>query len=137
MTKSGILVAGLAVYGLSLLGGPAAAEDMALTVPNDGDPVVVYTNRFKPEHFEAGKKLVIEGFSKAMADHGKDRLTFFLVHEDASEVVTVSIFLNGTDVDRWHDAMGRQEVVKKLNPLRRQPLILQEFEFEELHVVDP
>ena len=32
--------------------------------------------------------------------------------------------------------MARQEVLEKLAPLRRQPLILQELQLENIHVVD-
>lgn len=67
--------------------------------------------------------------------HGGDRITFFLVDENASEIVAVSIFVNGSSVQEWQDAMARQEVLAAIEPLRREPLSLQEFRFDTLHLV--
>jgi hypothetical protein len=133
-TRFGIATGLLLLVSSSFL-APATAQE-SLPAPQAGDPVVVYVHKFKPADFEAGKKLVIEGFSKAIGDHGENRLTFFLADEDASEVIAVSVFTNGASVDKWHDAMARQEVLEKLLPLRRQPLILQELQLENIHVVD-
>lgn len=135
----GIRFATVAAGGLLLLSlnfsGTSVAQE-TLSAPQVGDPVVVYVHKFKPADFEAGKKLVIDGFGKAMNEHGQGRLTFFLTDEDASEVFAISIFTNGSSVENWHDAMARQEVLKELAPLRRQELILQEFRLENTHVVD-
>jgi hypothetical protein len=129
------LAAGAALLLLTSLSGPAKAQE-TLSAPRAGDPVVVYVHKFKPANFEEGKKLVIEGFGEAMTTHGGDRLTFFLTDDDASEVITVSIFTNGSSVEKWHDAMSRHEVLEKLAPLRRQPLILQELRLDNVHVVE-
>lgn len=130
------VAAGLFFLVAPLLHGGASAQEPPMPVPALGDRVVVYTHKFKPDDFEAGQNLVIEGFGEAMTEHGDDRLTFFLVDEATSEVVTVSLFVNGSSVERWHDAMARHEVLDKLAGLRRQPLILQEFELEGIHVVE-
>lgn len=133
--KATFVAAGMLLLAASGSSGAAMAQD-TLPAPQAGDPVVVYTHKFKPADFEAGKKLVIEGFGDAMAEHGEDRLTFFLSDEDASEVIAVSIFPNGASVEKWHDAMARHEVLEKLAPMRRQPLILQEVQLENVHVVE-
>lgn len=133
-SRLGMIAAGWLLLLSPSLCGSAMAQD-ALPAPQAGDPVVVYVHKFKPADFEAGKKLVIEGFSEAMDTHGEDRLTFFLADQDASEVVVMSIFTDGSSVDEWHDAMARHEVLEKLAPLRRQPLILQELQLEDIHVV--
>lgn len=134
MIRSGLVALGLMVLGVSTLNDQASAAE--IEAPEVGDPVVVYTHKFKPSEFEAGKKLVIEGFSEAMRDHGEERLTFFMVDQDASEVVAVSIFKNNASVEKWHDAVTRLKVLEDLEALRRQPLILQEFRLEKIHVVD-
>jgi hypothetical protein len=134
-TRFGMLAAGLLVLVSSSFLGPAKAQD-TLPAPKAGDPVVIYTHKFKPADFEAGKKLVIEGFGDAIEQHGENRLTFFLSDEDASEVIAVSIFTGGASVDKWHADMARQKVLEKLEPLRRQSLILQQLKLESIHVVD-
>jgi hypothetical protein len=128
------VAAGLVLLVAALSCGGASAQELSMPAP--GDRVVVYTHKFNPQDFEAGKELVIEGFGEAMTKHGDDRLTFFLVDEAASDVVVVSLFVNGSSVERWHDAMVRHEVLDKLAGLRRQPLILQEFDLEGIHVVE-
>jgi hypothetical protein len=133
--RLGIVAAGLLMLVASSFSGRAMAQE-TLSAPKAGDPVVVYTHKFKPADFETGKTLVIEGFGQAMSEHGEDRLTFFLTDEDASEVIAISIFPNGASVEKWRDAMARHEVLEKLEPLRRQPLILQELQLENIHIVD-
>jgi hypothetical protein len=135
MVGIGRLAAGAAMMAVTAFHQPASAQEATLRAPAVGDPVVVYTHRFKPEDFNAGRNLVIAGFGEAMTKHGGDRLTFFIVDEGANEVVAVSIFPQGASVEDWHQAMSRHEVLDQLEPLRREPLIRQEFRLGGVHVV--
>ncbi len=131
-TPPRMLAAGLLLFSLTAAAVPAVAQE-PITPPEEGDPVIVYTHKFKPAEFEAGKKLVIEGFSDAIVDHGHDRLTFFMVDEHATEVVVVSVFPDEATMKDWQAAGVRHEVLEKLEPMRRQPLIFQTFTLESLH----
>lgn len=128
------LAAGAILLLSSSLSAPCTAQE-SLTSPQIGDPVVVYIHKFKPADFDVGKELVIKGFGEAMTEHGGERLTFFLTDKAASEVIAVSIFTEGSGVEKWHESMARHEVLEKLTPLRRQPLILQQLQLVNVHVV--
>ncbi len=116
--------AALAFSALLLAGiGVAKAEDAY--VPANGDEVVIYSHHFKAENFEEGLKLVEDGFTAAQAKMGQTRENFFLVNPTTYDVVVISFFGKGGSVDEWHKSMGRLDVLKQLEPMRREPLELQ------------
>jgi len=86
--------------------------------------VVIYTHRFTAEGFEAGLKLVKEGFTAAQVQMGQVRQNYFLVSPSTYDVVVVSFFAENQSVDEWHKFMGRLDILEKLQPLRREPLEL-------------
>jgi len=105
----------------------AGAADMPAYAPAPGNEVVVYTHHFKPESFEAGVKLVEEGFTEAQAKLGQTRKNYFLVNPESHDVVVVSFFGEGMDVEEWHAYVGRLDVLKDLDPMRREPLEVERF----------
>ena len=101
------------------------AEDATRYQPSAGDEVVIYTHRFKAEDFEKGVQRVEEGFTAAQKALGQTRLNYFLVNPANYELVVVSFFGKDASVDEWHKYVGRLDLLKELEPLRREPLILQ------------
>ena len=101
------------------------AEDAPRYQPSAGDKVVIYTHRFKAEEFEKGVQRVEEGFTAAQKALGQTRLNYFLVNPSNYEVVVVSFFGKDANVDDWHKFAGRLDLLKELEPMRREPLILQ------------
>ena len=108
------------------------AEDAKPYQPSAGDEVVIYTHRFKAEDFEKGVQRVEEGFTAAQKALGKSRLNYFLVNPSNYEVVVVSFFGKDANVDEWHKYVGRLDLLKELEPMRREPMILQR---HQLHAV--
>jgi hypothetical protein len=106
----------------------ARADGTAGYQPAPPDEVVIYTHRFKAEEFEKGVQRVEEGFTQAQKALGQTRLNYFLVNPANYEVVVVSFFSKETSVEAWHKYVGRLDLLKELEPMRREPLILQRFQ---------
>jgi len=118
--------------GLLLAPGIAWSQDATVTAtgvyePVAGDQVVVYTHRFHPEDYAAGRDIVLVGFAAAMEAHGDKRRTYFLENEAEAEVVAVSFFHRESSVAAWQESMARADVLKQLEPLRREPLIVKQY----------
>lgn len=105
----------------------AAAEDYQ---PAVGDEVVVYTHRFKPENYDEGLALVRDGFTAAQAEAGQTRRNYFIVNPTTFEVMVISYFAGGSDVDAWHRFMGRLDVLDKLAPMRSEPIEIRRYTLE-------
>ncbi|HMN84456.1 MAG TPA: hypothetical protein PKA74_00490 [Bauldia sp.] len=129
-----MLIASLVLAASVALGAASAsAEDAANAYgPAPGDEVVVYVHRFKPESFEAGLKIVKEGFTAAQASAGQTRKNYILVDPANYEVVLVSYFAPGSSVEDWHKFMGRLDVLKELEPMRSEPLKLQRYTLDSI-----
>ena len=124
-----LTVAAFVAAMLLMLPAPGARADGAAGYqPAPPDEVVIYTHRFKAEEFEKGVKRVEEGFTQAQKALGQTRLNYFLVNPSNYEVVVVSFFSRETSVDEWHKYVGRLDLLKELEPMRREPLILQRFQ---------
>lgn len=118
---------------LVLLTQSSVADQSAGYSPQLGDEAVIYTHRFNAQDYEAGKQLVIEGFSAAIVKAGQARHTYFLEDPQSHEIVAVSFFKKGHSVDEWHAHMARLEVLRKLEPMRREPLVLHRYRLVEIH----
>ena len=122
------LFASLAAAAALLVAAPALrAEDKMEFAPAAGHEVVIYTHRFKQENFEAGLKLVEEGFTAAQTKLGQTRKNYFLVDPAKHDVVVVSFFGENMSVEEWHDFVGRLDVLQQLEPMRREPLEVERF----------
>ncbi|NIS08396.1 MAG: hypothetical protein GWO07_06470, partial [Candidatus Dadabacteria bacterium] len=77
--------------------------------------------KYKPESFDEGKKLHVEGFAKAMQESGQTRHTYFLEDPENHNVMAISFFGKGHETDKWHGHEKRQKVLDKLRPLWREP----------------
>jgi len=120
------------VLAAGVSAGGAEAADTNAYAPAPGNEVVVYTHHFKPETFEAGVKLVEEGFTQAQAKLGQTRKNYFLVDAESHDVVVVSFFGEGMDVEEWHAFVGRLDVLKQLDPMRREPLEVERFKVDAI-----
>jgi hypothetical protein len=117
----------LVIAGLFIIGA-LACNDSSYQ-PDAGDEVVIYTA--KPAGFEEAKKIHVEGFGEAMNASGQNRRTYFLEDEANSEIIAISFFKKGSTMEDWHDHEERDKMLKKLEPLLREPIT-----HEELIVID-
>ena len=95
--------------------------------PKEGHSVVIYTHKFKPEHFHKGADIVTKEFPDAQSNRQK-RLNIFLRRPSTHEIVNVSFFDDGPDVREWHESKGRLDTVKKLQDMLEKPIDVQVFE---------
>ena len=123
-----LTVAAFVASMLLLAPAPGARAEDAHYQPAPPDEAVIYTHRFKAEEFEKGVKRVEEGFTAAQKALGQTRLNYFLVNPSNYEVVVVSFFSKETSVEEWHKYVGRLDLLKELEPMRREPMILQRFQ---------
>ncbi|MEQ9617569.1 MAG: hypothetical protein RIG61_00150 [Deltaproteobacteria bacterium] len=112
------------------------AEEEAAYVPEPGDEVVIYTIKYKPEDFEKGKKIQVEGFGKAMTASGQSRATYFLADPENSVTLAVSFFKKSHSVEDWHSHEEREKVLEKLKPLWREPVSYERFTLIDSHSTD-
>jgi hypothetical protein len=96
--------------------------------PKEGHSVVVYTHKFKPEHFREGIKLVTDQFVDAQSESGQKRHNIFLTRPSTHEVVNISFFDEGAGVHDWHESEGRLKTVKRLQSMLEKPIDVQVFE---------
>jgi hypothetical protein len=102
--------------------------------PAKGHPVVIYTCKFKPEHFRKGVQIVTKDFPAAQAksETHKKRLNIFLERPSTHEIVNVSFFDGGPDVDDWHANTERLKAVAKLKDLLEKPIDVQVFKVDHV-----
>ncbi|MEI9901518.1 MAG: hypothetical protein WDN31_16835 [Hyphomicrobium sp.] len=99
-------------------------------LPQKGDEVVVYTHKFKAENYAEGMKLIEEGFPAAQAKAGQTRRNYILTDPSNYEVILVSFFAPGSNVDEWHKFVGRSDVLKQLQPMWSEPQRVERFILE-------
>ena len=82
-----------------------------------GGVVVVYTHRFKPEHFSEGVALIMDEFPNAMIEVNQRRQNLFIKHPSTHELINVSFFDDEGSVAEWQESAARQAVLEKLRPM--------------------
>lgn len=117
---------GLALVAL-VAPGAVSAQETPQYLPEAGDEVVIYTHKFHAEHFDDAVEIVADEFTNAQLDMGQTRRNVFLVNPTTYEVIAISFFGPGEDVDEWHSFMGRLDVLDVLDEMRRAPLDLQRY----------
>ena len=103
----------------------------AVYSPKQGHSVVIYTHKFKPQHFRKGVKIVTEQFPNAQSKGQQKRLNIFLTRPSTHEIVNVSFFDEKPEklgVDDWHESKGRLATVEKLQGMLEKPIDVQVFE---------
>jgi len=93
--------------------------------PMEGHSVVIYTHKFKPEHFDEGVKIVREHFPDAQLKFGHKRHNIFLMRPTTNEIVNVSFFDGGPGVDHWNNSKERRATVEKLQAMLDKPIDVQ------------
>jgi hypothetical protein len=95
-----------------------------------GHSVVIYTHKFKPEHFRKGAEIVREKFPDAQKKLDQKRLNIFLKRPSTHEIVNISFFDEGSreSVHAWHESPGRLETFKSLQDMLEKPIDVQVFE---------
>ena len=96
--------------------------------PKEGHSVVIYTHKFKPQHFREGVKIVTKQFPDAQSKIRQKRLNLFLRRPSTHEIVNVSFFDEGPVVHDWHESGGRLKTVKGLQDMLEKPIDVQVFE---------
>jgi hypothetical protein len=104
------------------------AQATAAYSPKEGQSVVIYTHKFKPEHFREGVKIVTNQFPDAQSEIRQKRHNIFIRRPSTHEMVNISFFDNGAGVDDWHESEGRLKAVKKLQDMLEKPIDVQVFE---------
>ena len=117
----------LAIAGL-IVPAAAVAQDAPAYLPEVGDEVVVYTHTFRPENFEEASTVVAEEFTAAMDELGQQRYTLWIRNPSTYELVAISVFAPGADVDEWQTYSGRLDVLKTLEPMRQEPMVVKRYE---------
>ena len=80
------------------------ADATAVFTPEEDHTVVIYTHKFKPEHFRKGIEIITSAFSDAAVEAKQKRLNIFLRHPSTHELVNVSfstktpIWMNGAEL---------------------------------------
>ena len=102
--------------------------------PKQGHSVVIYTHKFKPQHFRKGVEIVTEKFPDAQSKskNGQKRLNIFLRRPSTHEIVNVSFFDEGPGVHDWHEFEGRLKTVKGLQDMLEKPIDVQVFEVADV-----
>jgi len=102
--------------------------------PTKGHSVVIYTHKFKPEHFRKGAEIVTKQFPDAQAQSKtpQKRLNIFLRRPSTHEIVNVSFFDEGPNVHDWHESEGRLKTVKGLQDMLEKPIDVQVFEVADV-----
>jgi hypothetical protein len=95
--------------------------------PKEGHSVVIYTHKFKPEHFDAGVKIVRGDFPDAQLKFGHKRHNIFLMRPGTNEIVNVSFFDGGPGVAPWNNSPDRRATVDKLRDKLDGEIGIQEF----------
>jgi hypothetical protein len=106
-------------------------EATAAFSPMEGHSVVIYTHKFKPQHFRKGVKIVTEQFPNAQSKGQQKRLNIFLTRPSTHEIVNVSFFDEKPGVHDWHESEGRLATVEKLQDMLEKPIDVQVFEVVE------
>ena len=110
-------------------------EATAAYSPMEGDSVVIYTHKFKPQHFRKGVKIVTEQFPNAQSKGQQKRLNIFLTRPSTHEIVNVSFFdegAGGAGVHDWHESGDRLKTVKGLQDMLEKPIDVQVFEVADV-----
>jgi hypothetical protein len=100
----------------------------AVYSPQEGHSVVIYTHKFKPEHFRKGLEIVTDQFANVQSKIGQKRHNIFLKRPSTHEVVNISFFAEGAGVHDWHESEGRLKTVKTLQAMLEKPIDIQVFE---------
>lgn len=131
MTRT--LLAATALLAAGSLATSGLAQDAGDGPTRIGAEVVIYTHLFSPDDYEAGRDLVVNGFSAAIQEADYERMTVFLENPDDHEVVAISFFGDEASVEEWHEFTGRLDVLEELEPLRREPMKLQKYAVIDVH----
>lgn len=102
-------------------------------LPQVGDEVVIYTQRWKAEHFETANRMHMEGIGEAIESSGQMRRTYWVVDRNSHETIVISFFKKGHNVDDWHTFEDRRAVLNKLEPLRREQQIVRQYQVLLVH----
>ena len=100
--------------------------------PKEGHSVVIYTHKFKPQHFREGVKIVTKQFPDAQSKIRQKRLNLFLRRPSTHEIVNVSFFDEGPVVHDWHESAGRLETVEGQQHMLEKPIDVQVFEVADV-----
>lgn len=100
--------------------------------PEEGHSVVIYTHKFKPEHFREGAEIVTKEFPDAQSKIHQKRLNIFLRRPSTHEIVNVSFFDEGAGVHDWHESEGRLKTFKRLQDMLEKPIDVQVFQVADV-----
>jgi hypothetical protein len=98
--------------------------------PKEGHSVVIYTHKFKPEHFRKGADIIEKEFPAVQSKIGQTRLNIFLRRTSTHEIVNVTFFDDGAGVHDWHESPDRLKTFNTLQDMLEKPIDVQVFEVD-------
>jgi hypothetical protein len=99
----------------------------ATHTPQQAQTVVVYTHRFKPQHYRAGVDFVTKRFPDAQVKLRKKRHNIFLENPSTCELLNVTFFEDGASVDEWNNAEARLATLEELQSMLDGPVKMQTY----------
>jgi hypothetical protein len=108
------------------------AAALAIFTPKEGHSVVIYTHKFKPEHYRDGVEIITSAFPDAAVEAKQKRLNIFLKHPSTHELINISFFGEGALAHEWHESKGRLATLEKLRPMLDGPIDVQVYEVERI-----
>ncbi len=130
--KSFVQIATVAFVSVLLMGALSGPAQQQAYVPREGDDVVIYISKWKPDRFEMAKQIIKE-YGDHMTASGQSRQTYWLADPHSYETVAISFFKKGHSVDAWHTHEGRLKVLKNLELLRQAPQIVHRYQVFGVH----
>jgi hypothetical protein len=100
--------------------------------PKEGQTVVIYRHKFKPEHYRKGLKHVTSQFPDVQLKLKQKCHNIFLRRPSTHSVVTISFFDEETNVHDYHEAVPRVKAIEKMRPMLEELSDIQVYEVERI-----
>ena len=108
-------------------------EDVQPYLPQANDQAIIFTHKFQPGDYEAGKSIVIERFSHDIETSGQIRRTYFLEDPAVKDMMAASFFHPESGTEAWLNEEERAQVLASLQPFYREPLQVRIYTVDKVH----
>jgi len=94
--------------------------------PEEGDEVTLFIHKFASEDFEKAQAIMTKEFGAAFGQFGQTRRGFWVADPEAHEVVGISFVKKGQKVEDWNASERRKEVLRQLESLELEPVVVKQ-----------
>jgi hypothetical protein len=108
--------------------GEGTVQGTPAYLPQAGDDVTVYTHTFRPEVFQEASEITAGRFDSGADKVGAQRYSLKIENPSTYQVVSITDWAPGTDIDAWHASPDRLAVLETLEPLRQEPMVVERWE---------